>query len=181
MLTVLFLLVGCASKPTVRHYRLTPRPDTRPVHNTTEAIGIGSVIVPTILTRKNVVTALGREEIELHHFHRWTESLPRNIARVAVAEISGVTGLRTEQRPYPPGSGVTREVVVEIEELLGQPGYPVFLKAKWRVFDNDQKKVVFFGGTELREDTGDISISAYIRAINRIIQRLGREIGENIP
>lgn len=93
-----FLLTGCLNtKPTddpTRHYALSPLmtcENNAPVKTQEcgqKIIGLARVIIPEYLDRPKIIYESSQNEYKIAEFHRWTESLERNISRVIARNLS---------------------------------------------------------------------------------------------
>ncbi len=100
-----FLLTGCLNlKPTddtTRHYALSPIITSQ--NNTTAAcpnnkanecqkiIGLARILIPEYLDRPKIIYENCQNEYKIAEFHRWMESLEKNISRVIARNLSDLS------------------------------------------------------------------------------------------
>ena len=172
--------LGGASAPT-RFYTLVPVavPTTEANPLTAErglAIGVGPVILPGYLDRREIVTRRGREEIELGEFDRWSEQLKDGAIRVLGENLAIL--LRTDRVALFPWRGshpVQYQVVVEVARFEGAAGADVTLEARWRILGGDGKELALRRST-ITEVVGAPGYGALVAAMSGALGALSREI-----
>lgn len=98
-------------------------------------LGLGTVALPALLDRPQIVTQLDPNQVELSEHHRWAGELADNVRRVLAQNLaSRVTGVDVVARPTArlrPDLGVELSFV----QFGGQLGRGVRLEGHWRLFD----------------------------------------------
>ena len=145
-------------------------------------IGVGPVIMPSYLDRRQIVTRTGAGQVEISIFHRWAEPLEDGIARVLAEEV----GIRvpTERIVMFPWRGVAGraiqyQVSVEVLRLDGRPGRDVTLDTRWQILGRHGDELVFRRSTVTEAATGP-GYESMVAAMARALATLGQEIAVEI-
>lgn len=129
------LLGGClGTSAPVAFYVMEPLPG--PVAGALPApmsLGLGTLALPALLDRPQIVTELDANRVDLSEHHRWAEELAANVRRVLAQNLaSRVTGIDVLPRPSArlrPDLGVELNFV----QFGGQLGGGVHLAGSWRL------------------------------------------------
>jgi uncharacterized protein len=176
--------LGGASAPT-RFYTLVPMgaPLTEVTPITAgkgPAIGVGPVMLPGYLDRREIVTRRGRDEIELGEFDLWSEQLKDAATRILGEDLAIL--LRTDRvallawRGSPP---MQYQVAVEVARFEGAAGADVTLEARWRILGGNGKELAL-RRSALTEAVDAPGYGALVAAMSRALGALSREIATAI-
>jgi hypothetical protein len=184
----LMLLCGCGTGTTApsRFYVLsaTSHPSDQshvPTAETCLAIGIGPVEVAPYLDRPQIVTRLSPNELKLGEFDKWAEPLKDNITRVLAEDLSNL--LCTDPIVVFPWRGATQvDYRVEVEVLLldGKLRGNASLLARWAIFDEERRNILFNGKSRIDEPTDGQDYKALVSSQSRAIGALSKEIAEGL-
>lgn len=184
---LLMALAGCAgtTEPS-RFYVLSSLPSTDKeaqvlADESGISIGIGPVEVAQYLDRPQIVTRVSPNELKLAEFDHWAESLKNNFSRVLAENLS--TLLRTDPIAVFPWRGSTPidyRVEVEVLVLDGNLGRNARLVARWTIFREEDRQMLFTKKSSLSEATSGQDYEAFVSAQSRAIENLSREIAEAI-
>ncbi len=98
-------------------------------------LGLGTLALPALLDRPQIVTQLDPNQVELSEHHRWAEELTDNVRRVLAQNLaSRVTGIDVLARPSArlrPDLGVELSFV----QFGGRLGESVRLEGNWHLLD----------------------------------------------
>jgi len=184
------LLGGCfGTSPSARFYSLTPQ-ETRGIvvaEKVEVVVSVGPVSLPTYLDRRQIVTRSGSNEILLAEYDRWGGALDDEITRLLV---SGLTErLSSKGFAFMPWRSVpladvplAYRIPVGIDRFDGVPGETVVLKASWAVVmkRDKQEQGLIARESMISEATGGKDYAALVAAMGKAVERLGKEIGENL-
>jgi uncharacterized lipoprotein YmbA len=177
----LALSSGCARSAPERFYVLTdvPRAPVPPSEPARGAVGVGPVSLPGYLDRIPIVTRRGAQ-LDVAELDRWGEPLSEGVPRTFAAYLSSL--LQTDRVvvfPWPAGTAIERQVVVDVTRFDGVLGGDVLLEARWRVLGQDRKEIARRSST-VREATGESGYLALVSAMNRALGVLSREIADAV-
>jgi uncharacterized lipoprotein YmbA len=149
---------------------------------TNVSIGVGPVIIPAYLDRRQIVTRTGTDQVELSAFHRWAEPLEDGMARILAEEIAA--RVPTERVVTFPWRGVVAraiqyQVVVTVVRFDGQPGGDVTLDTRWRILDPHGEEHAFRRSTVIETVKG-AGHEPIVAAMTRAVVSLSREIALEI-
>jgi uncharacterized protein len=194
-LTVSLSLAGCAVSDPTQYYTLAqagaPTAERTATASTAEggvgqttnvSIGVGPIIVPAYLDRRQIVTRTGTDQVELSAFHRWAEPLEDGMARILADEIAA--RVPTERVVTFPWRGVAAraiqyQVVITVVRFDGQQGGDVTLDTRWRILDFHGEEQVFRRSTVIDTVKGP-GHEPIVAAMTRALVSLGREIALEI-
>jgi hypothetical protein len=177
------VVVGCASTQPTRFYVLSPVANKALEHSPVQdlAIGIGPVEVPKYLDRAQIVTRIGKNELNLADFHYWAEPLGKSISRVLQENLSRL--LSTDlvySYPWPGSVDISCQINVDIICFEGIIGDAVTLQARWALVEKGLKKVLLSRKSSFNEPIGGPGYKELVAAENRAIAALSLEIAEGI-
>jgi uncharacterized protein len=183
-------LVGCfGTSQSSRFYTLTPPADRSGTASTDldTAVVIGPVTIPDYLDRKQIVTRSGRNEIVLAEFDRWGGSLDGEITRVLVAGLAA--RLNSAHIAVFPWSSTPLfkvktlyRIPVSVAGFDGTLGEKVVLNAAWAVFLRGERQEVGLIAKEstITEEIRGKSYEAMVAAMGKAVERLGKEMADNV-
>ena len=94
LLLVLYSLSGCGGSKPSNFYLLRPHTQFAPLVSKTDsldvAISVGPISIPGYLTRPQIITRLGRNEVNVSDYDRWADSLDESIPRVVSENLSSL-------------------------------------------------------------------------------------------
>ncbi len=191
---ILFTLTACstfrAKTPEVRFYSLSAVSETHSNHDNPELdskqkphlkIGIGPIRLPRQLKRPQIVTRINQNELKVSEDHQWAGSLKDDITLAVADNLS--TLLATEQIemfPWKRRFKPNFQVRVHIEQLDGQPGKNITLKARWwlRVGNGNTDKLAKKSTYTIA--TKGTDYTSYVAALSAAIDKLSQEIAKEI-
>lgn len=195
-----FLLLACALSPVLagcfggtsppsRFYTLAPL-ETRSSQLPTgrsAIISLGPVFIPDYLDRRQIVTRSGRNELIIAEFDRWGGSLVDEITRSLVANLSdrlasaNISVFSWQSMPLSI-MGTSYRVPVSISRFDGIPGDSVVLSARWGVFAKKETtgEALLVKEAAITEKVDGRSYDAMVAAMQRALDRLGKEMGDSI-
>ena len=182
-------VIGCAvagrSAPS-RFYILSPLPPSgngtqTPVDARRITVGIGPVEIPPYLDRPQIVTRIGRNELALAEFDKWSESLKDNVSRVLVENLGNL--LSADAVSIVPWRGpiaIDYHVQIDVLRMDGVLGGNATLMARWTVLEKDGRPVRSTRKSIFEEPTGLGDYRALVSALSRTIASLSEEIAKEL-
>jgi uncharacterized protein len=182
ILLLVSLLGGCAGTPRSSFYTLgnqLPAPPPASQHGI--SLALGPIDLPQYLDRPQLVTRDGTNGLHVHEFNRWGGSLEEEIQRVLGAQLM----VRLESAKvyaYPRGivAHTDYRVALKVNSFDGQLGGPVLLDIGWTVFDDRTGEPLQTQQRQYRELAEGPGFSAYVEAMQRLLQRLGDDLAQTL-
>ena len=182
-LAVATSLGGCGTSPVTRLYVLAPVAESGGNPSSTSdafIIGVRSVGLPEELDRLEIVTRTGPNTVQLAEFDQWSAPLRDSVMRVIAQDLAAfLPGDRVAVYPWPAGTSVDREVVVEATRFDGQLGGQCVLDARWQVLTRSGARSVISRRSTLSEACGS-DYAAFVAAQSRLLATLSAEIAQAI-
>jgi uncharacterized protein len=185
VLALACLSVGCSM--------LTPQPDRSQTFVLTSAagdggggdralsVGIGPVVLPSYLTRSEILRRGGENRIVYSQNQLWGEPLEQGFRRV-LGEDLGQT-LRTVhvfQYPWSTGLRVDYQIPIQILRFEADESGLVTLNARWGIRRPGDNDVLISQESRIVEALRDASTGAVVTAMSAAVGRLSDEIATAI-
>jgi uncharacterized lipoprotein YmbA len=181
-----FLVIGgCASQP-ARFYVLSALPGVETASPATggeqgPAIGVGQVTLPRYLDRPQIVSRTSPYELKLAEFDRWAEALDANFSRVLAENLSLlIPADRVAVFPWPRGTPIDYQVIVEVTDFTSQIGGESVLIANWTLFRGEGQQGLLRGRSRLRAAAAGQDYAAMVAAMSQTVAALSRDIAAAI-
>jgi uncharacterized lipoprotein YmbA len=187
LLTTVMLMAalagGCASSPKASFYTLSPVPVSSPAPAGNEgpaAIALGSVTVPEMDDRPQLVLRVDANRVELDEFARWAEPLKGQVRRVVTADLA-LQFPHALVSGFPLGGDAAASflVSVDVQNFESAPGDAASLTVLWTVRPPKQGAQVS-GRSIVREPTGSAGYDALVAAHSRALAAVSAEIATAI-
>jgi len=181
---LLAILVSCAGSAPVHFYTLSVEAPAAGSDPSGKAIriAVGSIALPEVVDRPQMVVRSGPNQVNLVEEHRWAESLKGEIPRVIAENLSRL--LSTDQVwAYPQQAKVKVDyrVSVDIQRFDSIPGENVAIEALWSVKrvsqEADESKV---GRSNVRQPVSGQGYETLAEAHSRALAAISGEIAEAI-
>ena len=186
ILSLWFLLLGCASSPPTKFYTLSSISGSEKVDNsgseTCISIGVGPVKIPEYLDQAGVVTDLNPNEYLVGEFSKWSEPLGMNISRILAKNLISLLCTKIVSTfPWVGSLSFDYRVIVEVIRMDGVLGENARLDASWMIYDGtDRKKLLLAKMTQYKEALDHKGYESYVAAQSRNVAALSRDIAEAI-
>jgi len=190
LLTLAYLMAGCTliggtQQPT-RNYVLsslyTEDTAARPVADLHDlGVLVGPIRLAAYLDRSDIVIRDSQNQILLADFSQWAGPLQENFSRVLAENLSVL--LTTDRVDIFPGARAMLfdfNITVDVNRFDGLPGKTADLRARWTIWDNSRKNILYEKNTVLSQTIEREGIEALIAAESRMLAILSREIAEVI-
>ncbi len=181
-MAVLLAAVGCTKTPPPTFYQLEEPASTQLAGvERGLAIGVGPLTVAAYLDRPQIVTRATAHRLALSEANIWAEPLKESILRVIAVNLSNmletnrVFRVPRRDRAIP----LAFRVAVGIARFDGTLGGDTRLTARWTLYRGDDKPLLTKVSI-VSEPSGGSGYDNLIRAQNRALQALSREIAEAI-
>ena len=182
-----FMFAGCrGSAPPVEFYTLSSMSSIQPKTNTATtdqnlAIGVGPVVIPTILDRPQIVTRTGQNRLAMDEFHRWAGPLDEDFARVVAENISILIPTdHVAVYPWDPDFKPNYQVVMNVRYFEGRLGENMRLEVFWRVSDPKSQKKLIEKKSVINEPLQAKDYETLVEAKSQALVKLSTEIVDNI-
>ncbi|PWQ97939.1 PqiC family protein [Leucothrix arctica] len=146
-----------------------------PQANPNLRIGIGPVSLTRLLRRPQIVTRKSGTEIAMAEEHQWGGILKEDLTIVMADNFAGLLGTENiEQYPWKLDFKPKYHVRIDIEQLDGQLGGQVTLKARWRLMrGREEIRVV---NSVLSAPVKGKDYNAYVAAQSDVLYQLSKLI-----
>lgn len=180
LLLISALLSACLSTPSTNFYVLEPL--SEPSASTDEVvkkrlIGIGPVSMPALLERKQIVTRMPDNGIQIAEFHQWASPLKDNITQVLTHNLANLLP-NDIIRAYPwiAYGAVDYRIIVDIIRFDSTPEQAVNLEANWAIMDEKTHILLSNGRSKIVHTLDDSSYPGTVKALNRILSEFSQEL-----
>ncbi len=147
-ITVLLLQACGASQPT-KYYLLTSDRVTEASESSQQevVIGIGPVVVPEYLDRKQIVTRTKANELVVSTYNQWAEPLGKSLSRVLSENIGAMvptdrTILLPVKRSIRKALTLDYQVTISFSKFEKDANGEVVLNARWVLLTDDKKELL---------------------------------------
>ncbi|CAE6817637.1 hypothetical protein R75461_05949 [Paraburkholderia nemoris] len=173
-------LAGCAS-PKATFYTLSPQ---APGESTAPAMPvtvlIGSVTVPDLVDRPQIVVRASANQVTIDEFARWADSLKSQIPRVIAADLSQeLNSPHVSAYPMAGDPTAVYRVQIDVQRLDATLGDAVMVDALWSV-SPPGKHAPLSGRSTVREPCGGAGYDAMVAAYSRAFATISRDISASI-
>jgi uncharacterized lipoprotein YmbA len=185
---LLLALSGCitAASPPSQFYLLSPWSESnekpqKAIREQRVVIGVGPVEVPEYLNRPQIVTRISPFELKLAEFNHWAEPLKGSFSRVIVENLSSLLCNEAIAVFAWRGSvAIDYRVEVEVLRLDGELDINAILDARWAIFREQDREVLFAEKSSISEAVSGQGYEALVSAQSRAIWELSRQIAGEI-
>ena len=181
---ILFLaaLSACGTSQPTKYYLLSAgAPDTARLSTQRElTIGVGPIILPPYLDRREMVSRSSSNELNVAVYHEWAEPLQENLSRVIGEDLG--RRLATDRIIRLPVKRSLRKVLVmdyqvtiAVRSFEKGPDGSVVLNARWAILDNDKHELLLRRSEYAQVPPSD-DYAAQAAAQSQVLGRLSEEI-----
>jgi hypothetical protein len=185
MIGVLVLSACGTSQPT-RYYLLSVgAPDTAGLSAQRElTIGVGPVILPPYLDRREMVWRSSSNELNVAIYHQWAEPLQENFSRVIGEDLGRRLGTDRivrlpVKRSLRKSLVLDYQVAIAVRKFEKEPDGSVVLNARWTILDNDKQELVL-RRSEYVQMPASADYAGQAAAQSQVLGRLGEEVAAAI-
>ena len=139
--------------------------------NPTFKVGVGPVRLSRLLRRPQIVTRKSGTEVAMAEKHQWGGILKEDLIQTLDDNFASLLGTENiEQYPWKLSFKPNYSVRVDIDQLDGELGGVVTLKAHWRL--SKGRKEVVVRNTTLRQKVRGGDYNAYVTAQSEVLYKL---------
>jgi len=186
-MVILFVVAGCATSPSARHYVFAPGEGWRTIAVRDAAtseyeIRFAPIRMPAYLDRPQIVTRLNDAEIKMDQFHRWGIPLDVTIAEVLSASVGReIPEAYVDAQPSRGALFQGYHVLVDVVRLDGFLGGDVELIAQWKVNQVGETNRLVAQKLSIYKTTIESEkYEEYVEAVRQNINAMGKEIAAAI-
>jgi uncharacterized protein len=133
--------------------------------------------LPKYVDRPQIVTRTSPYELNFAEFDRWAEPLEVNFLRAMAEDLSRqIPTDRIALFPWPPGTLIDYQVMVDVTEFYVQTEGQSSLVALWSIFKREVKEALVNQKSRFRAPAGTPDYGAMVAAMSHTVAELGREI-----
>lgn len=160
-------------------YSLVALSPTNPTENNKLRVGIGPVEIPRLLNRPQMVSRKNNTEILMAEKHQWGGSYKEELVQALTDNFSNLLNTENiEKFPWKHSFKPKYHVRINIERFDGELGKSATLKARWRLFkDNQEIKVK---QSLIKIAMKSASYNSYVKAQSEALAKLSKEVAESI-
>jgi uncharacterized lipoprotein YmbA len=182
--SILFLaaLSACGTSQPTKYYLLSAgAPDTARLSTQRElTIGVGPIILPPYLDRREMVSRSSSNELNVAIYHQWAEPLQENFSRVIGEDLG--RRLATDRivrlplkRSLRKALVIDYQVAIAVRKFEKEADGSVVLNARWTIMDNDKQELVL-RRSEYTQVPAAEDYAAQAAAQSQVLGRLSEEI-----
>ena len=173
-------LAGCASQKAT-FYTLSPEaPGESTRAATPVTVLIGSVAVPELVDRPQMVVRASANQVTIDEFARWADSLKSQIPRVIAADVAQeLNSPRVSAYPMAGDPAAVYRVQIDVQRFDATLGDAVTVDALWSV-SPPGKRAPLSGRSTVREPCAGAGYDAVVAAYSRAFATISRDISTSI-
>ena len=169
------LWAGCASTTPSKFYTLSATAEPGG-GKASYSVAVGSVAVPAVVDRPQMVVRVGPNEVAIDEFNRWASPLQNDIARVVAENLAKNLGTPlVDVFPHSTGFSPAFRVGIDVLRFESTPGKNATLDAIWTVRCTKDGRSRS-GRAMVSEPVADGSYAALVAAHSRALGRLSDEV-----
>jgi len=179
-LCLLGLLNACSVPPT-HFYTLEAQSRAPESINTTitpkTQIGIGPLSLPALLDRKQMVSRIENNSIELAEFEQWASPLKDNVLAVLRKNMATLQpNSIVRSYPWSVYGDVDYRVIIDISRFDTQLGKSVCLEASWAIMEEKKHTIVNNGQGKFEQTMSDNSYQNAAQLLSQLLSQLSQQI-----
>lgn len=142
-------------------------------------VGVGPIRLTRLLRRPQIVTRKSGTEIAMAERHQWGGLLKEDLIQTLSDNFSSLLGTEnTEQYPWKLSFKPNYSVRINIDQLDGELGGIVTLKAHWRL--SKGRKEIAVNNTTLQQKVRGDDYNAYVTAQSEVLYKLSELISKQM-
>jgi uncharacterized protein len=171
-------LTGCSHSPLVTFYTLeaASTAETAPPGTTSFSVAVGSVTLPVVVDRPQMVIRVAANRVDILEMHRWAEPLKSSVSRLLAEYLARQLGpVRVSVYPQNASENADYRVLVDVQRFDGTPGESVTIDALWSV-RHTVGMTTRTGRSVVNEKVVGDSYDALVAAYGRALAAVSRDI-----
>jgi len=145
------------------------------------SLGVGPIRLPGYLDRRQIVTRVAQNRIDLSEDDRWAEPLDENLTRVLAQNLSVL--LRTDRivvYPWPIDRKPDYRVEIQVLRFECNSAGDGQLSARWTVIGENGKAAPNLKESRLTRPAKEKSTDGSVAALSETVADLSREIAQTV-
>ena len=143
-------------------------------------VGVGPIRLSRLLRRPQIVTRKSGTEIAMAERHQWGGLLKEDLSQTLSDNFANLLGTENiEQYPWKLSFKPKYSVRIDIDQLDGELGGFVTLKAHWRL--SKDRKEILVRNTTLKQAVKGGDYNAYVTAQSEVLFKLSELISKSMP
>jgi uncharacterized lipoprotein YmbA len=177
----MLLLTACSTTPPTHFYVLDALPQTERANKQALAIGIGPITLPALLERKQMVTRLHDNTVQLAEFHQWAEPLKDTLPRVIVKNLAALQPTYVFRAyPWSAYGNVDYRIIIDIDSFAAETKKNVKFSASWAIMDERQHTIIKNGKTQLERILPNPAPAAIAEAMSQLLSQFSQRLIQDI-
>ncbi|TSA38543.1 MAG: membrane integrity-associated transporter subunit PqiC [Methylococcaceae bacterium] len=175
------MLGACSTTPPTHFYVLDALPQTERANKQALAIGIGPITLPALLERKQMVTRLHNNTVQLAEFHQWAEPLKDTLLRVIVKNLAALQPTYVFRAyPWSAYGNVDYRIIIDIDSFAAETKKNVKFSASWAIMDERQHTIIKNGKTQLERILANPAPAAIAEAMSQLLSQFSQRLIQDI-
>lgn len=187
ILVLLFTtLSACGASQPTRYYLLTDiKSQIQSTPQSTElTIGVGPVIVPSYLERRELVSRDNSNKLNVAVYHEWAEPFQENVNRIIGENLARRLGTHRiyhlpVKRSLRHSLTIDYQLAVDFNTFEKQAEGEVVLNARWTILDSDKNELIIRQSEYSQMPPGD-DYTSQVATQSQLLGRLSDEIAETV-
>jgi len=187
-------LAGCGSSPPTRYFVLSAQPPAQPPATAPAAggmaaprltIAVGSVKLPDVLDRVQLVHRSGANTLDIDGSNLWAEPLDELMRRILAEDLSARLPGATVFTAARPIAAVDRTVIVEVSRFETEGDGHAELAARWYVLGTQDNRPLASHTVTLQAPVqggaaGGSDTTARVAALSQVVADLATDISARL-
>ncbi len=180
-LLAVLMLTACSTTPPTHFYVLEALPHTARANSQALAIGIGPITLPALLDRKQMVTRLYDNRVQLAEFHQWAEPLKDTLPRVIVKNLAELQPSYVFRAyPWSAYGNVDYRIIIDIDSFAAETKKTVKLSASWAIMDERQHTIIKNGKIKFEHVLANPAPAAIAEAMSQLLSQFSQRLIQDI-
>ena len=176
-LLAVLMLTACSTTPPTHFYVLEALPHTARANSQALAIGIGPITLPALLDRKQMVTRLYDNRVQLAEFHQWAEPLKDTLPRVIVKNLAELQPSYVFRAyPWSAYGNVDYRIIIDIDSFAAETKKTVKLSASWAIMDERQHTIIKNGKIKFEHVLANPAPAAIAEAMSQLLSQFSQRL-----
>jgi uncharacterized lipoprotein YmbA len=156
-------------------------PHTARANSQALAIGIGPITLPALLDRKQMVTRLHDNRVQLAEFHQWAEPLKDTLPRVIVKNLAELQPSYVFRAyPWSAYGNVDYRIIIDIDSFAAETKKTVKLSASWAIMDERQHTIIKNGKIKFEHVLANPAPAAIAEAMSQLLSQFSQRLIQDI-
>ena len=182
-LLIIMSSTSCTQTPPSKYYILTSLKSGQVKETSAKVVmfGIGPIKLPGRLDRAQILTRKGKNAVNIHEYHRWGDSLQRQVEEVLAKNLS--EHLKVTQVVVYPWEHALRpkyQILITVRHLEGNPTSGTQLDVIWQLIDVDQDKLILSKHFVTSVPTSTSTMTSYIDSQSQALIKLSETIAQSV-